>query len=322
MIEDVLAYTFKKVLNVDVNIPFNRMPYEQAMSLYGSDKPDVRFDLTFKQLPEALKKVDSPLLNGQSSAYLIVPEALGRKQLDTLTEIYKKHGGHILASLKFDGNDYSGSLNKQFPDELKAQLHLKPNETLLLSVGSEAQVYEPLGAVRNYLGKTLHLIDENQYEFLWVVDFPLFEYDEEEGRYYAKHHPFTAPRNFDDMIHNPRTAKANAYDIVLNGYELGGGSIRIHQEHVQQKMFEMLGMSPDVIKERFGFFTEALTYGTPPHGGIALGLDRLVMLMTHRDNIKDVIAFPKTQSARDVMMEAPSTVDTYQLDDVHLEVKK
>ena len=321
LVEDMMVYTFKEVLDIDVKAPFKRMSYEDAMKRYGSDKPDIRFDLVFEALPQAITSTTTSL-NLQDSVCLRISQLVGRKDMDVLTETYKKHGGHILAYLKFDGKEYSGSLNKHISDDLKPQLNMKANETLFVSIGNEHIRYEALGAVRLHLARLFDLIDSNTYKFLWVVDFPLFEYDDEEKRYYAKHHPFTAPRDVLEMTNNPLNAKAHAYDIVLNGYELGGGSMRIFKQEVQQKMFEMLGLDEDTIQERFGFFTEALQYGTPPHGGIALGLDRLVMLMTHRENIKDVIAFPKTQSARDVMMDAPSTVDESQLEVIHLEVKK
>ncbi len=321
LVEEMMVFTFKDVLDVKIDAPFERMSYEHAMKHYGSDKPDIRFKLTFESLPESIKTTASSL-ELQASVCVRIPQLVGRKDIDALTETFKKHGGHILAYLKYDGKDYSGSLNKHISDDLKPHLNMKENETLFVSIGNENVRYEALGAVRLHLGRMFELIDPNTYKFLWVVDFPLFEYDDEEKRFYAKHHPFTAPRDVLEMTKDPLNAKAHAYDIVLNGYELGGGSMRIYQQDVQQKMFEMLGMDEKTIQERFGFFTEALQYGTPPHGGIALGLDRLVMLMTHRDNIKDVIAFPKTQSARDVMMDAPSNVDDSQLEDIHLEVKK
>lgn len=321
MIEDLLAYTFKTILQKDIQTPFKRLPYDQAMDMYGSDKPDTRFDMTFSQLSDSMIVSDSTLFSGHMNKYIRVPAALGRKQIDGLTEVFKKQGGHILAYLKFDGSQYSGSLNKHLTEEAKADLKLSNEETILAAIGSKKQVFEPLGVVRVHVAKQLSLVSDDVFNFLWVTDFPLFEYDEQDGRFYAKHHPFTAPKHPEEML-TPHEAKANAYDIVLNGYELGGGSIRIHQEAIQKQMFETLGLDAKTVEERFGFFTEALTYGTPPHGGIALGLDRLVMLMTKTENIKDVVAFPKTQSARDVMMDAPSQVDPEQLLDVHLEVKK
>lgn len=321
LIEEMMVFTFKDVLNVYIKTPFERISYDDAIKLYGSDKPDIRFGLTFETLGESIQNGTSTL-NLHDSVSLRFPQLVGRKDIDALTETFKKHGGHILAYLKYDGKEYSGSLNKHIPDDLKASLDMRPNETIFVSIGNENIRFEALGAVRLHLGRMFKLIDPNVFKFLWVVDFPLFEYDEEEKRFYAKHHPFTAPRDVLEMKNDPLNAKAHAYDIVLNGYELGGGSMRIYKQDIQQKMFEMLGLDQQTIQERFGFFTEALQYGTPPHGGIALGLDRLVMLMTHRDNIKDVIAFPKTQSARDVMMDAPSIVDESQLEDIHLEVKK
>lgn len=321
LIENMMATLFLEVLNVSIQTPFLRMPYDQAILTYGSDKPDMRFDLELKTLDASYKNNESPLLSLDHQAYLLIDRVITRKEIDILTETYKKHGGHILSYAKKEEDSFSGPLTKHFSNEQLQQLLSKNNDMIILATGSFNQVYEPLGAVRQQLGKILDLITPQTYKFLWVVDFPLFEYSEEDDRLYARHHPFTSPKNEDEMINQPLTAKANAYDIVLNGYEIGGGSIRIFKQELQQKMFEMLGLKKEEIVNRFGFFTEALKYGTPPHGGIALGLDRLVMLMTNTENIKDVIAFPKTQSARDMMMDAPSTVDEKQLEEIHIKVK-
>lgn len=320
LIENMMSTLFFETLNISIQTPFLRMPYDQAILAYGSDKPDMRFDLELQTLDASFKNADSVLLSHEHQAYILLDRVITRKEIDTLSETYKKHGGHILSYAKKDDNGFSGPLTKHFNHEQLYQL-LKNNEMIILATGSFKQVYEPLGAVRQQLGKLLDLISNQAYKFLWVVDFPLFEYSEEDQRLYARHHPFTSPKSEDDMINQPLTAKANAYDIVLNGYEIGGGSIRIYKQELQQKMFEMLGLKKEEITERFGFFTEALKYGTPPHGGIALGLDRLVMLMTNTENIKDVIAFPKTQSARDMMMDAPSLVDEKQLEDIHIKEK-
>lgn len=321
LIERIMRTLFLEILNISIQTPFLRMPYDQAILTYGSDKPDMRFDLELKTLESTFKNNESPLLSYDHQAYLLIDRVITRKEIDMLTETYKKHGGHILSYAKKEGDGFSGPLTKHFSNEQLQQLLSKNNVMIILATGSFNQVYEPLGAVRQQLGKILDLISTQTYKFLWVVDFPLFEYSEEDDRLYARHHPFTSPKNEDEMINQPLTAKANAYDIVLNGYEIGGGSIRIFKQALQQKMFEMLGLKKEEIMSRFGFFTEALKYGTPPHGGIALGLDRLVMLMTNTDNIKDVVAFPKTQSARDMMMDAPSTVDEKQLEEIHIKVK-
>jgi aspartyl-tRNA synthetase len=317
LIESMMVSLFKEVLNLEIQTPFLRMSYDEAILSYGSDKPDMRFKVLIQTLDASFKDPESPLLSLDHQAFLVVDHLLTRKEIDQLSELHKKHGGHILSYAKKEGSNITGPLTKHFDERQLDALFSNESQTLLLSTGSFNQVYEPLGAVRVSLGKMLNLIDPNAYNFLWVVDFPLFEYSEEDQRLYARHHPFTSPKNANDMINNPLKAKANAYDIVLNGYEIGGGSIRIYQQDMQQKMFEILGLKEGDIRSRFGFFTEALKYGTPPHGGIALGLDRLVMLMTKTENIKDVIAFPKTQSARDMMMDAPSDVDVQQLEDIH-----
>ncbi len=323
LIESMMAELFNEVLKTNIQTPFLRIPFDEAILKYGSDKPDLRYDLHIQTLDQIYKDASSPLLSLDYQGYLMVNQSLSRKEIDSLTELYKKHGGHILTYAKKEQDTYSGPLTKHLNQTQLDALFQEPDQQmLLLATGTFKQVYEPLGAVRIQLAKMLNLIESDVYKFLWVVDFPLFEYSEEDDRLYARHHPFTSPKNEDDMINHPLEAKANAYDIVLNGYELGGGSIRIFKQNIQQRMFEMLGLKKEDIDSRFGFFTEALKYGTPPHGGIALGLDRLVMLMTQTDNIKDVIAFPKTQSARDMMMDAPSNVDDKQLEDVHLEVKK
>ena len=321
LIENIMTTLFLEILNISIQTPFLRMPYDQAILTYGSDKPDMRFDLELKTLEATYKNNESPLLSLDHQAYILIDRVITRKEIDMLTETYKKHGGYILSYVKKEEDGFSGPLTKHFSNEQLQQLLSKNNNMIILATGAFNQVYEPLGAVRQQLGKILDLITPQTYKFLWVVDFPLFEYSEEDGRLYARHHPFTSPKNEDEMINQPLTAKANAYDIVLNGYEIGGGSIRIFKQELQQKMFEMLGLKKEEIVNRFGFFTEALKYGTPPHGGIALGLDRLVMLMTNTENIKDVIAFPKTQSARDMMMDAPSSVDEKQLEEIHIKVK-
>jgi aspartyl-tRNA synthetase len=319
--ESIISHTFKHFKGIDVPKSFKRLTYDEAIHTYGSDKPDTRFGLTLETLPESVSEASIGLFLDKDVRFIRVHEPIGRKDLDTYTEVFKKHGGAILATLKKESGIYSGSLLKHIPEALLDTFNLDDNNTLLFAIGSAKQVFEPLGSLRNHIGEALGLISEDTYDLLWVVDFPLFEFDDVENRFYAKHHPFTAPKHVDDF-NTPLTAKANAYDIVLNGYEIGGGSIRIHQSEVQNKMFQTLGLSEENIKERFGFFTQALKYGTPPHGGIALGLDRLVMLLTHTKNIKDVVAFPKTQSARDLMMQAPSGVDEIQLDDLHIKVKK
>ncbi|HKL95453.1 MAG TPA: aspartate--tRNA ligase [Haploplasma sp.] len=324
LIERLLTSTFKKVLNVDIKTPFAKMDYSEAMKLYGSDKPDTRFEMLINDYTNTFSKIDIPLFNDESYiAGIVANDAkfFTRRKIDELTNLVKKNHGKALAFIKNQDNAYSGSIVKSLDEDQLNSLNLKDNEIMFLVPGDFENVSNSLGALRLEVAKELEMIDETLFNFLWVVNWPLLEYDEEDNRYYAKHHPFTAPKNADDLVNNPKDAIAKAYDVILNGYELGGGSIRIHNSKVQDLMFETLGFTKEEIAARFGFFVNALKYGTPPHGGIALGLDRLVMLMTKTSNIRDVIAFPKTQNARDLMMEAPNFVEEVQLKELHL-IKK
>ncbi len=321
--ERILKHTFKKVLNIDIKTPFMEMTYAEARNSYGSDKPDLRYGLKIQDYKDKFADSDIPLFNGKEAVRGIrIDEAssLSRKKLDKLGDLVKKNHGEALAYIKKAGEQISGSIAKFISESDVEGLNLKDNEMILFVPGRKNDVLDALGALRIALAKQFDLIDPNVYHFSWVVDFPLFEYNEEEDRLVAQHHPFTAPQHLEAMTNDPINALAKAYDVILNGYELGGGSIRIHDQNVQELMFNTLGLSEYDIKERFGFFVDALKYGTPPHGGIALGLDRLVMLMTKTTNIKDVIAFPKTQSAKDQMMQAPSEVDMKQLKELHLKV--
>lgn len=321
--EKLLKYTFKRVLNIDIETPFMTMTYQEARESYGSDKPDLRYGLKIEDFSMKLTESDIPLFKDKSEIRGIRVEnasQLSRKKIDALTDVVKKNHGETLAYVKQSKGEVTGSIAKFMSEETIEKLHLQDEEMILFVPGRKKDVLDALGALRIELAKWFDLVDPSVYKFLWVIDFPLFEYNEEEDRYIAQHHPFTAPKNIDDMTTHPDTALAQAYDVILNGYELGGGSIRIHNQNVQEAMFNTLGLSDYDIKERFGFFVEALKYGTPPHGGIALGLDRLVMLMTHTTNIKDVVAFPKTQSAKDQMMQAPSEVDIKQIEELHLKV--
>jgi aspartyl-tRNA synthetase len=311
--EEVLAHTFHKILNYEIKLPIDQISYQDAMFYYGSDKPDLRYGL--KLSTPNLDEVKIPFLEGKSVRSLLVPNgaSLTRKQLDNLTAVAKKNHSDGLAYLKMNEGELTGSIVKFFNDEQKDALNLKDNDLLLFAYhDSFEKASNGLGVVRNEVANLLGIIDENKYSFVWVVDFPLFEYSETEERYVARHHPFTSAKENPNLEGPLDTMLANAYDIVLNGYELGGGSIRIHNSTTQARMFELLGLTDEIVEARFGYLVEALKYGTPPHGGIALGLDRLVMLMTGTKNIKDVIAFPKTQSARDLMMSAPDYVDVQQ----------
>lgn len=325
LIERILVHTFKKILGVNVKAPFLRMSYHDALSFYGTDKPDLRYDLKIKDYTPYFKSIQVPIFQGKTMVRGLVvkaSESFTRKRLDQFGELVKKNHGDALAYIKHTDGQYSGSIVKFFSDEQLKSLSIEDGHILFLVPGEFENVSDALGALRIELANELNLIEKNRYEFLWVVDWPLLEYNEDEKRFYAKHHPFTAPVNPEDLKTNPKQAMAKAYDIVLNGYEIGGGSIRIHRQDVQQLMFDTLGLTKEDIEHRFGFFVDALKYGTPPHGGLALGLDRIVMLMTDTTNIKDVVAFPKTQSAKDMMMSAPSDVEEIQLDELHIKVSE
>ncbi|MFI3307188.1 MAG: aspartate--tRNA ligase [Mycoplasmatota bacterium] len=323
IIEDLIIKLFKEVKNLDFSKNFLKMPYEDAINYYGSDKPDMRFDMIINDITNIFANTeikffkDNILNNGVINCLVVKNKSdMSRKELDKLTEFVKQHKASNLAYLKID-DVITGSIAKLLSEEeiknLKEQLSLEQNDLVLIISDKKNIVKNALGSLRVKLGKELNLYSEEDYKIHWVVDFPLFEYDEEEKRYYAMHHPFTAPSSIEDLKNDKGNCKARAYDLVINGYEVGGGSIRIHNSDVQQIMFEALGLKEEGIKEKFGFFVDAFKYGAPNHGGLALGLDRLVMLLTNTENIKDVIAFPKTSSASDLMCECPSSVDSKQL---------
>ncbi|TNF06533.1 MAG: aspartate--tRNA ligase, partial [Bacillota bacterium] len=324
LIERILVHTFKKILNVEVKAPFLRMSYEDAMLNYGSDKPDLRYGLKINDYSSVFKPLDIPLFAGKDMirGLLVENGSFSRKRMDQFGELVKKNHGDSLAYLKLQDGQVSGSISKYVTESIINQLNLKEGSTLFLVPGSFENVSQALGALRIELANELNLIPKDTFEFVWIVDWPLLEYNEDEKRFYAKHHPFTAPVDPEALRDHPKDAMAKAYDIVLNGYEIGGGSIRIHRQDVQQLMFDTLGLTKEEIIHRFGFFVDALKYGTPPHGGLALGLDRIVMMMTNTSNIKDVVAFPKTQSAKDMMMSAPSDVEEIQLEELHIKVSE
>lgn len=323
--EELVIDTFNNVLNLKVEGNFDQITFNDAMKHYGTDKPDRRFNMIINDYTNHFNNIDIPLFNDEKYiAGIVVDDAAfySRKKLDELTNIVKKHNAKALAFVKNNNNEFSGSIVKNLNDEQLKALNLEDNQMLLLIPGEFETVSNALGVLRLKVAKDLDLIDNNKYDFLWVVDFPLLEFDIEDDRYYARHHPFTHPKNVSDLKNNPEQALARAYDLVINGYEVAGGSIRIHQSEVQDLMFETLGFSEEEIKAKFGFFVDALKYGTPPHGGIAFGLDRLVMLITKTNNIKDVIAFPKTQNARDLMMDAPNLVEEIQLKELSIKVSE
>ncbi len=333
--ERLVASVFKEVKGIDIKLPLMKMKYDDAMDKYGSDKPDLRFEMPICNITEIFKNTSFSVFKnvideGGIINCLVVKDAASqysRKGLDQLTEFVKTYKASGLAYLKFE-DEVSGSIAKVVSEEeinkLKEMLQIEKNDLVLIVADKKYSIVKTsLGALRCKLGRDLGLIKKDDYKLLWVVEFPSFEYSEEEGRYVACHHPFTAPldSDVDKLISDKEHCYSKAYDIVINGYEAGGGSIRIHKEEVQEKMFRALELSEEDIKNKFGFFVEALKYGTPPHGGLALGLDRLTMLLSGTDNIREVIAFPKTASASCLMSECPNTVSDKQLDELGIKVK-
>ena len=334
MAENMIAAVFKEVKGIDIEVPLMRMPYDEAMDKYGSDKPDLRFEMPIQDITSIFKNTEISFIKsiideGGIVNALVVNAAsnYSRKELDKLTDFVKTYKASGLAYLKFE-SELTGSLVKNMSDAEKNDiiniLGLKENDLVLIVSGKRNIVKVSLGALRCKLANDLNLIDKSIYKLLWITDFPAFEYSEEEGRYMACHHPFTSPKDEDIKYLEGDLGKcySKAYDMVINGYEAGGGSIRIHNQEVQNKMFKALGLSDEDVKEKFGFFVDALKYGTPPHGGLAFGLDRLTMLLVGTENIRDVIAFPKTASASCLMSEAPNLVTDDQLKELHIELRK
>ncbi|YCA42998.1 aspartate--tRNA ligase [Bacillus sp. JZ8] len=329
--EQMMKKVMKEVKGLDIPTPFPRLSYEEAMNRFGSDKPDTRFEMEFINMGElasdcGFKVFKSAIENGGAVKALNVKGAASkysRKDIDGLTEYAARYGAKGLAWLKVE-DEIKGPIAKFFSDEEKEQIiklaEAEQGDLLLFVADKSSVVASALGALRLKLGKDLELIDESKFNFLWVTDWPLLEYDEEEGRYFAAHHPFTMPvrEDVEKLETAPEEVKAQAYDLVLNGYELGGGSLRIYERDLQEKMFKALGMKEEDAQEQFGFLMEAFEYGTPPHGGIALGLDRLVMLLAGRTNLRDTIAFPKTTSASCPLTNAPGPVNEAQLEELSL----
>ncbi|PAE38523.1 aspartate--tRNA ligase [Bacillus sp. 7884-1] len=332
LMEKMMTGLMKEVKGLEIPAPFPRMTYDEAMSRFGSDKPDTRFGLELVDLSEVVKdsgfKVFAAAVanGGQVKAINVKggAEKYSRKDIDALTEFVGVYGAKGLAWLKVDAEGLKGPIAKFFVEEdsqaLTTVLNAKEGDLLLFVADKKNVVADALGALRSKLGKELGLIDQSKFNFLWITDWPLLEYGEEEGRYYAAHHPFTMPVREDlpYLDTDPARVRAQAYDLVLNGYELGGGSLRIFERSVQEKMFKVLGFTPEESQEQFGFLLNAFEYGTPPHGGIALGLDRLVMLLSGSTNLRDTIAFPKTASAADLLTNAPGEVSEAQLKELHL----
>lgn len=332
MNERLMVQMMKEVKNVDIEPTFQRMSYTEAMDRFGSDKPDVRFGLELVNVSDLVKdssfKVFTGAIENGGQVKLINVKGqaanYSRKDIDALGSFAAVYGAKGLAWLKVEADGIKGPIAKFFEGEaaeaLTERAEAEAGDLLLFVADSASVVADTLGALRSKFGKELGLIDSSVYKFLWITDWPLFEYDEKEGRYFAAHHPFTMPfeEDVDKLETEPQNVRAQAYDLVLNGYELGGGSLRIYRRDIQEKMFSVLGFTEEEARAQFGFLMDAFEYGTPPHGGIAFGLDRLVMLLSGRTNLRDTIAFPKTASASDLLTDAPSPVSQAQLDDLSL----
>lgn len=329
--EGLIARVMKETKGIEVTLPFPRMKYDDAMALYGSDKPDTRFEMLLQDLTEVVKGVDFKVFSEAPAVKAIVVKGAAdnysRKDIDKMTEVAKQYGAKGLAWVKVVDGELNGPVAKfltAIQEELKTALGLEDKDLVLFVADTLEVANATLGALRGRIAKELDLIDQDKFNFLWVVDWPMFEWSEEEGRYMSAHHPFTLPQA--DTAHELEgelaKVRAIAYDIVLNGYELGGGSLRINQKELQERMFKALGFSAEEANDQFGFLLEAMDYGFPPHGGLAIGLDRFVMLLAGEENIREVIAFPKNNKASDPMTQAPSTVALKQLEELNLQVEQ
>ncbi|QJW47451.1 aspartate--tRNA ligase [bacterium BFN5] len=331
MMEELTVEMFKESIGADVKQPFMRLSYADAMDKYGSDKPDLRFDMQLVNLSEAVKGSDFKVFESVLQAggevkainvkgYANVP----RRELDGLVDYVSNYGAKGLAWICYTAEGIKSPITKFFSEDIigkiTAATQAESGDLVLIIADKPSVVAQALGQLRLEMGRRLNLIDPDKLSFLWVVDFPMFEYDEENKRWVAMHHPFTSPRDEDVefLESDPGRIKAKAYDMVLNGTEIGGGSIRIYNRELQERVFKAIGLSDEEAKAKFGYLLDAFEYGTPPHGGIAFGLDRLIMLMAKRNSIRDVIAFPKTQSATDIMTQAPSEVSNHQLRELHI----
>jgi aspartyl-tRNA synthetase len=333
MMEKLMQRLFKETVGADIELPFQRLTYAEAMGKYGSDKPDLRFGLELVEMNDIVAtsgvKVFASVIEKGGEVKCLNAKGCGtwtRKEIDELGPYAARYGAKGLAWIQVKDGEFKGPIVKFFSEEeiaaVKERTGAEEGDLLLFSADNKKVVADVLGALRVKIGRQLGLIDDNVFKFAWVTDFPLLGYDEDQKRYVAEHHPFTRPREEDLHLFDtdPGAIRAQAYDIVLNGYEVGGGSMRIYKREVQEKMFEALGFTKEVAYEKFGYLMDAFEYGTPPHGGIAFGLDRLVMLLTGRTNLRETIAFPKTASATDLLMDAPSPVDGSQLEQLHIKL--
>lgn len=329
--EGLIARVMKETKGIEVTLPFPRMKYDDAMALYGSDKPDTRFEMLLQDLTDLVKGVDFKVFSEAPAVKAIVVKGAAdnysRKDIDKMTEVAKQYGAKGLAWVKVVAGELNGPVAKfltGIQSDLTAALDLEDKDLVLFVADTLEVANATLGALRGRIAKELGLIDNDKFNFLWVVDWPMFEWSEEEGRYMSAHHPFTLPQaeTAHELEGDLAKVRAIAYDIVLNGYELGGGSLRINQKELQERMFKALGFSAEEANDQFGFLLEAMDYGFPPHGGLAIGLDRFVMLLAGEENIREVIAFPKNNKATDPMTQAPSTVALKQLEELNLQVEQ
>ena len=334
MTEGLMKEIFKDIKGIELP-EFKRIPYDTCMEKYGSDKPDLRFDMPLYNVSEVFSNTEFKVFENCLNEGGIIQamnvkngaDKFSRKQLDKLQDYVKVYGAKALANLKLTAEGFAGSVTKVLSDAekeaLRTILNIEENDIVFFVADKKKVAQSSLGALRVKLGHDLDLINKDAYEFLWVTDFPMFEYDENENRYVAAHHPFTSPNleDVDKLLSDPAHCYSRAYDLVLNGYELLSGSIRIHDQKLQEKVFEAIGMTLEEAHEKFSWFMDAFQYGTPPHGGVGIGLERLTMILAGTDNIRDVVAFPKTASASDLMAQAPSPVDPAQLKELGIETK-
>lgn len=334
MTEGLMKEIFKDIKGIELP-EFKRIPYDTCMEKYGSDKPDLRFDMPLYNVSEVFSNTEFKVFENCLNEGGIIQamnvkngaDKFSRKQLDKLQDYVKVYGAKALANLKLTAEGFAGSVTKVLSDAekeaLRTMLNIEENDIVFFVADKKKVAQSSLGALRVKLGHDLDLINKDAYEFLWVTDFPMFEYDENENRYVAAHHPFTSPNleDVDKLLSDPAHCYSRAYDLVLNGYELLSGSIRIHDQKLQEKVFEAIGMTLEEAHEKFSWFMDAFQYGTPPHGGVGIGLERLTMILACTDNIRDVVAFPKTASASDLMAQAPSPVDPAQLKELGIETK-